>query len=79
MGWVAVSSSAVEAYAYDEPSSRLKVRWSGGREYEYDGVTRDVLEGFVSAESKGRFLSERVRADFPYRSLEFRPALRQAS
>jgi hypothetical protein len=61
MNYVPVSSTNIAAIAYDEDGRTLGVQFTNGGEYWYHRVPRPVYEGFVGAESKGRYFGEFVR------------------
>lgn len=53
-----LNSSNVWGAAYDPRTGRMKVRFQGGSEYEYDGVPENIFRAFIkgnaSARTKGR-------------------------
>lgn len=53
-----LNSSNVWGAAYDPRSGKMKVRFQGGSEYEYDGVPENIFRAFIkgnaSAKTKGR-------------------------
>lgn len=53
-----LNSSNVWGAAYDPRSGKMKVRFQGGSEYEYDGVPENIFKAFIkgnaSARTKGR-------------------------
>lgn len=53
-----LNSSNVWGAAYDPRSGKMKVRFQGGSEYEYDGVPENIFKAFIkgnaSAKTKGR-------------------------
>lgn len=53
-----LNSSNVWGAAYDPRSGKMKVRFQGGSEYEYDGVPQNIFRAFIkgnaSARTKGR-------------------------
>jgi len=53
-----LNSSNVWGAAYDKRSGRMRVRFQGGSEYEYDGVPENIFKAFIkgnaSAKTKGR-------------------------
>lgn len=53
-----LNSSNVWGAAYDPKSGKMKVRFQGGSEYEYDGVPENIFRAFIkgnaSAKTKGR-------------------------
>lgn len=61
MNYVAVSSSNIAAIAYDEARRILGVRFTAGREYWYNGVSRSVYQSFLGAASKGRYFEAFVK------------------
>lgn len=61
MDYVPVSSTNIAAIAYDGEGRILGVRFAQGGEYWYHGVPGSVYQGFVGAESKGRYFGEVVR------------------
>lgn len=44
----------------------LKVTFTNGREYLYEGVPANVYEAFLLAESKGKFLHENIVDRYHY-------------
>jgi hypothetical protein len=61
-----VSSSNIRSIGYDAPSSTLEVEFTSGDVYRYYGVPQHLYEQFMSASSKGSFLSERIRPSYRY-------------
>lgn len=53
-----LNSSNVWGAAYDPRSGKMKVRFQGGSEYEYDGVPENIFKAFIkgnaSAKTKGK-------------------------
>jgi hypothetical protein len=53
-----LNSSNVWGAAYDPRSGKMKVRFQGGSEYEYDGIPENIFRAFIkgnaSAKTKGR-------------------------
>lgn len=53
-----LNSSNVWGAAYDQKSGKMKVRFQGGSEYEYDGVPENIFKAFIkgnaSAKTKGK-------------------------
>lgn len=60
-----VSSSAISSVGYDRKSRTLELEFSSGGVYDYHEVPPRVYEELMSAESKGRFVSERIRGQYP--------------
>lgn len=56
-----VDSSAIAAVQYHERQRRLDIELTNGRTYRYLDVPPDVYEGFMAAESKGRYYNDHIR------------------
>jgi hypothetical protein len=56
----AVESSVIAAAGYDEQRRVLYILFNNGRAYEYYDIPLDVYTRLMAAESKGRFLNEKV-------------------
>ena len=61
-----VSSSNVSAVGYDAPTHRLFVRFTNGSLYRYEGVTEATYRSFLAAPSKGQFVWQHLRDQYPY-------------
>lgn len=64
-----VSSSAISSVGYDPKEEVLEVEFSSGSVYDYHGVPPEVYKSLMSAESKGRFVSENIRGQYPSEKL----------
>ena len=64
-----VVSSNVAAVGYDEPSRALYVEFRNGALYRCDGDSEEVIQAFLAAPSKGRFVWQRVRDRYSYRRI----------
>ena len=60
-----VSSSAISSVGYDPKVKVLELEFSSGGVYDYYGVPPKVYAALMSAESKGRFVSEQIRGQYP--------------
>ena len=60
-----VSSSAISSVGYDRKGRVLELEFSSGGVYDYYEVPPEVYESLMSAESKGRFVSEQIRGQYP--------------
>ena len=59
---LSVSSASVEAIGYDPATRQLHVRFrDSGATYVYYGVEESVFRAFLRADSKGRFVNDRLR------------------
>ncbi len=61
-----VSSSNIRSIGYDAATSILEVEFTSGDIYRYYGVPQHLYEQFMSASSKGIFLSDRIRPSYRY-------------
>ncbi len=61
-----VSSSNVSAVGYDAMTHRLFVRFTTGSLYRYEGVTDSTYRAFLDAPSKGQFVWQHLRGQYPY-------------
>ena len=59
-----VSSSAISSVGYDPKAKVLELEFSSGGVYDYYEVSRKVYTALMSAESKGRFISEQIRGQY---------------
>lgn len=62
-----VASSSIASVGYDDEASTLELAFHSGGVYRYADVPRDVYEGMLAADSKGRYFHERIRGRFDYR------------
>lgn len=69
MSFVPIQSSNIKEVEYLEDLQRLNVRFQDRSIYSYNGVSKQQYEGFMAAESKGRYLrSHIVNTEDPRRS-----------
>ncbi len=61
-----VSSSNVSAVGYDGATQRLFVRFNNGSVYSYEGVSEATHQAFLTASSKGQFVWQHLRDQYPY-------------
>jgi hypothetical protein len=62
-----VDSTNIEAIGYDSSTQELHVRFlKSGLTYVYYGVEDWVFQEFLTADSKGIFLNERVKPTYDY-------------
>jgi len=57
-------SSVIACYAFDPVSYVLQVDFQRGSRYHYFGLTHDVVERFMNAESKGSFFSRFIKGQY---------------
>jgi len=61
-----VASSAISSVGYDERSSVLEVQFESGAVYDYFDVPPQVYQDLLKASSKGSFVSQRIRDQYPF-------------
>ena len=67
---IPVTSSTIQAVAYDDTSGVLHVAFHGGATYEYAGVSPAVFQQFMQARSKGSFFDASIKkAGYPCRRI----------
>ncbi|WP_342417169.1 KTSC domain-containing protein [Paenibacillus sp. FSL R10-2782] len=70
MNWVPVTSSNLDAVAYDENTSTLYVRFNHGGEYAYANVPQSEYTGLLSAGSHGKYFDAHIKkGGYSYRKL----------
>lgn len=67
MDRISVTSSSIASAGYSPETSTLEVEYRNGSVYQYFAVPKSVFESLLAAESKGTFVSERIRGHYPYR------------
>ena len=61
-----VQSSDLASVGYDERRRLLEIEFCSGGIYRYSDVPREIFDGLLAAESKGRFFATRIRPRFNY-------------
>lgn len=64
-------SSNIEHAAYYTDTKEFEVEFVQGRIYRYENVPADVVQDFILAESKGRFLNLSIKGQYDYYELDF--------
>lgn len=67
MNWVPVSSSNLNAVAYE--NGILYIQFKSGSIYSYDNVPQSVYQELMSASSHGKYFSAYIRNSYPYRRI----------
>jgi hypothetical protein len=62
----AVTSSNIASIGYDEATSTLEVEFMHGGVYHYFDVPQREYEGFMSAESHGKYLAANIKGRYRY-------------
>ncbi len=64
-----VQSSNIDAIGYNRRRTTLYVRFLNGGLYGYFGVSKDVFDEFLAAESKGKFLHAHIKSTYEYEKI----------
>jgi hypothetical protein len=68
MDYVPVTSSNLQAVAYDPDTLTLGIRFLNGSEYQYSGVPPQIHQGLMAAGSKGTFFDTYIKkGNYQYR------------
>lgn len=59
------NSSNIEAAGFDAESSTMRVRFKGGKTYDYFGVDTAVFDTFLESPSKGTYLASVIKPAHP--------------
>ncbi len=59
--WIHVDSSFIDAIAFDEASSILKIRFNNDSVYEYYNFDRIKFSDFLNSSSHGRYFNREIR------------------
>ena len=63
---IPVDSSNIAAIGYSAVCRVLQVDFLTGRRYRYHDVPSQVFDGFLAASSKGRFLNNFIKPEYPH-------------
>lgn len=58
---VPIISSNLESVGYDKSANDLIVQFKGGGKYKYLGVPNIIYEGFMKADSKGKYFAQNIK------------------
>jgi hypothetical protein len=72
MELIPVESSMIHAVGYNPTTQELEVVFTSGQTYRYTEVPREVYEGLLAAESKGRYMRAQIIDVYPYYSVAHR-------
>lgn len=64
-----VSSSNISAIGYDADNQVLEVEFTNGAVYSYSGVPSGEYEGFMNADSKGKYLHANIKNRYSFMKL----------
>lgn len=66
MDWIAGNSSNIERFKYDATNQVLTVEFKNGGAYNYFDVIESVFEEMKNAESRGKYLAQRIKGTYRY-------------
>jgi len=61
-----VESSNISSIGYDPDSETLEIEFSNGSIYQYYGVPENLYNKIMGASSKGQFLHQYIKNQYPY-------------
>ncbi|ARK94267.1 KTSC domain-containing protein [Burkholderia pseudomallei] len=61
-----VSSSNISSIGYDADNQVLEVEFVNGSVYSYSGVPPGEYEGFMNADSKGKYLHANIKNRYSF-------------
>jgi uncharacterized protein len=59
-------STNIASIGYDQETQTLEVEFIKGSLYQYFDVPQVVYEDFVSADSKGKYLANKIKGNYRY-------------
>jgi hypothetical protein len=66
MRWIAAKSDAIKAYAYNLAERKLRIRFKSGKVYDYDNVDARTFAEYVTADSQGAYLNQKIKPGRAY-------------
>jgi hypothetical protein len=66
---VPVESSNIAAVGHDVRTNELHVHFKNGSKSVWSDVHRIFFQNMLTAESKGKYLNQRIKGSFPHRKL----------
>lgn len=64
-----LKSSNVDSFGYTHTTQTLRVKFTNGDVYDYEGVPHEIAQGLETAQSPGGFLNAHVKGSFKYKKL----------
>lgn len=68
--WIDVDSSCLNAIAYNQFNSTLKIRFSSGDIYQYSNVPHESFESLVNYSSKGRYFNSYIKDIYDFQLVD---------
>jgi hypothetical protein len=66
MRWIPAKSEVIKAYAYNIAERKLRVRFKSGKIYDYDDVDPRTFAEYVTSESQGAYLNQKIKPGRAY-------------
>jgi hypothetical protein len=63
-----VTSSNIESVGHD--AETLRIKFTTGAEYDYQGVSEETFRGMLGAESVGRYFAANIRGKYQHKQVE---------
>ena len=67
---VKVVSSNLHSVGYDKDSMIFRVKFNSGTVYDYINVPLSIFNSFMSSNSKGTFLNDKIKGKYNYRQIQ---------
>lgn len=64
-----VTSSNIHAIGYDPDSQTLEIEFNSGAVYDYSDVPQSEYDGFIGADSKGKYFHANIKNRYSFMKL----------
>ncbi len=61
---IEAKSSNIDSFGYSEEMKVMVVQFKGGGLYLYGGVPKEIYQGMVDAESRGKYLNATIKPHY---------------
>lgn len=61
-----VTSTDIRAIGYDADSQTLEIEFNSGSVYDYSGVPQGEYDGFMGADSKGKYFHANIKNRYSF-------------
>ena len=69
MKMIKSNSSMISEYGYDHGNKQMRVVYSNGSTYIYYDVSKRDYEAFMTAKSKGQYISSQIKPNYNYKKM----------
>ena len=66
MEMITVISSNIDSIGYDAKKKKMRIVFSSGAEYDYDGVPKKIFDQMIVSGSVGSFFYKNIKGKFSY-------------